>query len=166
MAKDLGYVLKGHVLGDANAALGIIHRKGLGKTRHIDTSYLWVQQVVAEKRLRFAKILGKDNPADLYTKYLDNMTMDKHVAKLDCKYTGGRASTAPQLHMLSRSWIEYIQQQESHELHRLEKISMDIQGHANGTNNRTSKGSQGYLMRIKSTRERDANEERKFMAMQ
>ena len=65
MLKDLGWRLHGEVWGDANAALGIINRCGLGKTRHIDTSYVWVQQVAAERRLMFSKVLGKENPADL-----------------------------------------------------------------------------------------------------
>lgn len=34
--KDFGYEMQGKVLGDASAALGITHRKGLGRTRHID----------------------------------------------------------------------------------------------------------------------------------
>ena len=67
LARDMGFILKGSILGDASAALGIIHRKGVGRTRHIDTSYLWVQQVVAQRRLVFSKVRGKDNPADLYT---------------------------------------------------------------------------------------------------
>ena len=32
------------IMADASAALGIIGRTGLGKLRHIDTSYLWLQQ--------------------------------------------------------------------------------------------------------------------------
>ena len=43
MMKDLGYNVKGEIWSDASAALGIIHRTGLGKTRHIDTSLLWIQ---------------------------------------------------------------------------------------------------------------------------
>ena len=109
LLKDLGYNLSGEVWGDASAALGVINRRGLGKTRHIDTRLLWIQQTAAEQRLNYHKVLGKENPADLYTKYLDNMTMDRHVTNLDCKYTEGRASTAPQLHRISTSWSEYMQ---------------------------------------------------------
>ena len=65
IAKDIGIDLRGEVWADASAALGIIKRRGLGKTRHIDTGYLWIQQTAAEKRLKFGKILGRDNPADL-----------------------------------------------------------------------------------------------------
>ena len=71
MMKDLGYTLQGEIWGDASAALGIINRHGLGKTRHIDTSFLWVQEMAATQRLKYAKVLGKDNPAELFTKYLD-----------------------------------------------------------------------------------------------
>ena len=70
MAKDWGYALQGNIYGDASAALGIIHRKGLGKTLHINTSYPWIQEVAAQRRFTFAKVMGKANPADLYTKHL------------------------------------------------------------------------------------------------
>ena len=108
MARDMGYKLKGQILGDASAALGIIHRKGLGKIRHIDTSYLWIQEIAAQRRLAFTKVLGKENPADLFTKHLDVSTMDKHVGKLECSYKDGRASAAPELYNLSKSWHEYM----------------------------------------------------------
>ena len=68
--RDFGLKATCEILGDASTALGIIHRKGLGKTRHIDTGHLWIQQKAAEKALVFAKVLGRDNPADLFTKYL------------------------------------------------------------------------------------------------
>ena len=38
--KDFGYEIKRAVLGDASAALGIVHRRGVGITRHIDTGLL------------------------------------------------------------------------------------------------------------------------------
>ena len=38
MMTDMVYKIRGEIWGDASAALGIIHRNGLGKTRHIDTS--------------------------------------------------------------------------------------------------------------------------------
>ena len=57
IARDLNLNMSGEVWGDASAALGIINRKGLGKTRRIDTGRLWVQQVAAERRLKFGKVL-------------------------------------------------------------------------------------------------------------
>ena len=35
--EDPGYEVKGEVLGDASVALGVINRRGLGRTSHIDT---------------------------------------------------------------------------------------------------------------------------------
>ena len=62
LMKDFGYAMKGRVLGDASAALGINHRKGLGRTRHIDTGMLWIQQTVAEKRLEYITVYGAETP--------------------------------------------------------------------------------------------------------
>ena len=108
MLKDLGYILKGEVWGDASVALGIINRNGLGKTRHIDTSLLWVQETAAQQRLRYSKVLGRDGPADLYTKYRDTTTMDHHTERMKCQYCEGRADEAPKLHLLSKSLEEYL----------------------------------------------------------
>ena len=76
LLQDLGYNVRGEVWGDASAALGIINRKGLGKTRHIETGLLWIQQTAADQRLKYHKVLGKENPADLYTKFYYNISMD------------------------------------------------------------------------------------------
>ena len=62
LLRDLGYNLSGEVWGDASAALGIINRKGLGKTRHIETGFLWIQQTAGEKRLRYHKVLERRTP--------------------------------------------------------------------------------------------------------
>ena len=100
MLKDLGWRVIGEVWGDASAALGIIHRRGLGKTRHIDTGLLWIQQTAAERQVKFGKVLGKHNPADLYAKHLDVATIDRHTATLACEFTEGRAKEAPKLHVI------------------------------------------------------------------
>ena len=97
MAMDFEWQMKGEVHGDASAALGIIHRKGLGKTRHIQTGLLWIQQVAAEHRLKFEKVLGKENPADLFTKHLDVKTVEHHMGNLDYHKAAGRAIEAPKL---------------------------------------------------------------------
>ena len=88
--------------------MGVINGTGLGKTRHIDTSLLWIQQTAAERRLAFAKVLGKNNPADLYTKYLDLNTSDTHVKTLNYQFAEGRSSEAPKLHLISHSWRQHM----------------------------------------------------------
>ena len=89
------------MLGDASAALGIIHRRGLGRTRHIDTGLLWIQQTAAEKRLAYSKVLGTVNPADLMTKYLSAEVNSQHCARLGVRFTTGRADSAPTLSHIS-----------------------------------------------------------------
>ena len=44
MFKDLDTHMNGLVLEDASAALAIVARRGLGKLRHLDTKYLWIQE--------------------------------------------------------------------------------------------------------------------------
>ena len=70
MLKDLGWRFHGEAWGDVNAAVGFINGAGFGKTRHIDTGLLWIQQVAADKRLRFGKVFGSDNLADLFANHL------------------------------------------------------------------------------------------------
>ena len=108
VCNDLGWRLRGEVWGDASVALGIIHRQGLGKTRHIDIGCLWVQQVAAQQRLQFQKVFGKENPADLFTKYLDEKTNKLHTSKLEYEFKDGRAIEAPQLHKISQSMDDYL----------------------------------------------------------
>ena len=43
---------------DASAALGIVRRRGLGKVRHIEVSQLWLQQKVADGRVKVIKVPG------------------------------------------------------------------------------------------------------------
>ena len=107
MCKDLGWKLQGEVWGDANAALGIINRSGLGKTRHIDTGLLWIQQVAAERKVKFQRVLGTNNPADLFTNHLDEKTNLHHTNNLGFQCTAGRPEDAPKLHALSTSIYEY-----------------------------------------------------------
>ena len=40
----------------------------MGKTRHVEVKFLWLQQAVRNKRLAVAKVWGKVNPADHLTK--------------------------------------------------------------------------------------------------
>ena len=67
----------GELMADASAALGVIGRTGLGKLRHIDMSYLWLQQECIKEKITMSKVLGTENPADMNTKGLNGETIDK-----------------------------------------------------------------------------------------
>ena len=125
MLKDLHWEMEGKIYGDASAALGIINRIGLGKTRHIDTSLFWIQQTAAERHLAFAKVLGQNNPAELYTKYLDQHTSDIHVRALNYHFTDGRSDEAFKLHTISSSRREHASKGN---LSRLEMVTSRHRG--------------------------------------
>jgi hypothetical protein len=88
------WALKIHVHSDATAAIGIAKRRGLGKIRHLHCTDLWVQEKVRDGSVALHKILGTENPADIFTKYVDAAIMDKAMAKLNCTYREGRAKSA------------------------------------------------------------------------
>ena len=76
MLRDLGMRVSVMLYTDSSAARGIIHRAGLGKLRHLETGYLWLQAAVRQKRLQVRKVLGTENPADLMTKHLATADME------------------------------------------------------------------------------------------
>ena len=82
LMKDLGISASVSVGMDASAALGLINRQGLGKARHIETQWLWIQQATREGRVIMNKIPGKENPADLFTKPLNQEMIDGFMKSL------------------------------------------------------------------------------------
>ena len=95
LAADMGWSLKPRVHSDATAAIGISKRRGLGKIRHLHTCDLWVQEQTRTERVLLEKILGTENPADIFTKYLDHATMAKALKTMNCEFRDGRAKAAP-----------------------------------------------------------------------
>ena len=95
--QDWGIQVSGVVKSDASAALGIIQRQGLGKVRHIDCSYLYIQQINAEKVLAFSKVPGARNSADICTKGLAWDKILEFVGDIGGQYAEGRASLASKL---------------------------------------------------------------------
>ena len=81
MLKDLGIEAKIILYTDSTAARGIIHRAGLGELRHLETGYLWLQAAVKAKRLQVRKVLGTNNPADLFTKHLEALTISVEAGR-------------------------------------------------------------------------------------
>ena len=95
ICRDLGYNYNLRVHSDATAAIGIARRRGMGKIRHLDTTDLWVQEVVRSGRVELVKVLGSENPADVLTKFVDRPLLDKMLAKMNMQKLDGRAKCAP-----------------------------------------------------------------------
>jgi len=100
LMRDLGQEMDGRVHCDSSAALGIVQRRGLGKLRHLNVQYLWLQERARERDLSIQKIPGEINPADLMTKHLDEGTLWKHLWRLDYFRLEGRATSAPNMQAL------------------------------------------------------------------
>ena len=97
MLRDLGVKTSITLYTDSSAARGIIHRAGLGKLRHLETGYLWLQSAVKAKKLQVRKVLGAENPADLLTKHLAAADMWKHLEKLRMSLEDGRSKAVHQI---------------------------------------------------------------------
>ena len=83
------------VHSDATAAIGIARRKGLGKIRHLDVTDLWIQDKIRSKQIRLLKVLGADNVADIFTKYVDRSTLEKALKNMNVLKVEGRPACAP-----------------------------------------------------------------------
>jgi hypothetical protein len=79
---DWGVQLSLEVLSDSSAARGFSARQGLGRMRHVQTRYLWVQERVREGHLRVLPVRGKNNPADLFTKAVAGVLREKILKQL------------------------------------------------------------------------------------
>ena len=101
MMADFGESVEATVCSDASAAIGIAHRQGLGKTRHIEVRYLWIQQEIKEGKVNVKKVGTDSNPADLLTKALNRDKIAGHMRMMGYRLDSSRASTAP---TLSRNW--------------------------------------------------------------
>ena len=95
--RDLGISMEAELFCDSSAALGIAHRAGIGKVRHLRTQGLWVQEVRVSGRIKYKKVLGSKNPADLLTKHMGAELNKQHLATLNSSLELGRAGTAPTL---------------------------------------------------------------------
>ena len=102
---DFGILVGGVINSDASAALGIIKRQGLGKLRHIDTSFLYIQQINVDKVLRFEKTSGDSNPSDICTKGFAGPKIMMFIERMSMEFIDGRASAAPNL-VLSHSFAD------------------------------------------------------------
>ena len=100
---DFGIETKIFVHTDSTAAIGIVHRRGLGKTRHIEVQYLWVQDNVNRKTMAVEKVGTKENPADMLTKGLKRETIEEHMRFTGGQVHQGKSKTALSIHAISRN---------------------------------------------------------------
>ena len=96
LMNDWGLPLEVQILSDSSAARSFSSRRGLGKQRHVQTRYLWIQERVAQKHLRIVKVLGDDNHSDILTKAIPQKTLDKHLQRMSFEFRSGYAGKQKQ----------------------------------------------------------------------
>ena len=82
LCKDLGVPMQGRIHTDSSAAKGIASRRGLGKTRHIDTQFLWVQERLQAGSFTLHKESTADSVGGLFAKHLDATKSADFTARL------------------------------------------------------------------------------------
>ena len=97
MLNDLNCKCKLEILTDATAAQGMASRRGLGKPKHMDVQFLWIQERINRQDFTLAKVWGHVNPADLMTKHLDAKSIHKLMNIIGIHYLEGRSGLAPTL---------------------------------------------------------------------
>ena len=95
--RDWGLEMDLVVASDSSAARGTASRRGLGKLRHAQTRYLWIQERVAKNELKIVAVGTKRNVADLCTKPVNKDTCEKHMKALGQIVATGQASGAKSL---------------------------------------------------------------------
>ena len=79
---------------DSSAALGVVGRKGNGRLLHVRVGQLWIQQLAEEEELKFKKVAGVQNPADLCTKYLPGTKILDLLRRIGLRWAVGRAQSS------------------------------------------------------------------------
>ena len=82
---------------DSSAGKGMVCRRGLGKMKHVQVCYLWLQERVERGELGVVKVGGQSNWADVFTKYSDGARLWEFMRKLGLRVEGGRREMTPQV---------------------------------------------------------------------
>ena len=82
------------VKSDSSAARGMCSRRGLGKTRHVQTRYLWVQQQVKSKEIDLRSVSTHENLSDVCTKPVSRELCQRHMKTIGQRIQDGRSESA------------------------------------------------------------------------
>ena len=97
MFKHWNVEVKLRVHTDSAAALGTANRRGLGKSQHVQTRFLWIQEKLYNREIELLKVATKANPADVCTKSLAWEDLRKRMQSVSFEFAEGRARSAKDL---------------------------------------------------------------------
>ena len=86
MLVELGEQLDIRSLCDSSAARGILTRAGAGRVRHLELIQLWVQEHVADGKVRVQWLPRKQNPADALIHGCTKVDLARHWGLLQMHF--------------------------------------------------------------------------------
>ena len=95
-ARDWRVKLTARIWMDATAGIAIGSRKGLGRVKHIDTVFLWVQEMVRSGRIIIGKKGTTEMLADMLTKPLKGVKIAEFMEFMHYRFATGRHGMALQ----------------------------------------------------------------------
>ena len=86
LAEELGWKAEVWLWTDSSAGKAYGNSRGLGKLRHVELKWLWVQDVVKEDRLKLKTVRGTENVADHLTKPKSKVEIEELLKKVGAKF--------------------------------------------------------------------------------
>ena len=86
---DWRWKFNAHVWMDATAGIAIGSRRGLGRVKHIDTVFFWVQAMFTEGKISLGKKPTKEMLAD--KRHVDAATTQSCMAGLGMRFQSGES---------------------------------------------------------------------------
>ncbi|CAK0899784.1 unnamed protein product, partial [Prorocentrum cordatum] len=77
IVRFMGFDASMEIECDATSAIAIATRRGLGRPRHHEVKWLWLQQLVGTGQIKIAKVKGIENAPDVGTKFLCKAALEK-----------------------------------------------------------------------------------------
>lgn len=88
---------------DNSAVRAVIAREGVGRVKHLSTEALWMQQAVRAGIVSVHRVASDDNPADLGTKSLSRLRLDKLRERVGLRFPIGRCAAVTQQEQQTRT---------------------------------------------------------------
>ena len=100
LIKDMGFETGIWLETDASSARAVALRQGLGKIRHLEVKYLWLQGKLVQKAFNIVKVKGTENAADLGIKHVETKILQRCCEELGLTsrpFLGGEANVVAAL---------------------------------------------------------------------
>lgn len=88
---NIGETLTIKIGEGATAGKSVASRRGLGRPKHVQVQYLWVQSLVKDGDIVLAMILGDEHESDLMTEHLPAAEQNSLLDKMGQEYLKGQS---------------------------------------------------------------------------